>query len=192
MEKTEPKTAAPSRSKEEIHAELESLNAAHLQNESARESFLALAHTALFAASVSFVGDLESGSGMKALWVLLLGWGASVVGLGALTLSYHESSRHIRKRHSQVYEAACDEPTGLDALNGIALWSFPFALVSTFLFAAVNVGAMSKDRQTPPPPVVPITRGVTPPPRMPNPGFGVTPAPRAPAPPPKPADPPKK
>lgn len=179
----------------EVSEELAALKDAHLQNESARDAFLAIAHTALFAASVAFVGDVAGTASPKIIWVLILGWSVSVVGLCALALSYFVTTTHIRRRHEQVYEPVVDEPLLANAMNSVALWSFPLALISTFAFAAVNVRAMSKEPQEPPQPSLPITRGVTPPPRHPNPGFGVTPAPRAPAPPrPAPAPPatPKK
>jgi hypothetical protein len=179
-------TPASQRDVEEVRAELEGLKDAHLENETARDAFLALAHTALFAASIAFVGDLAEHDRPRILWLLLLGWLASVIGLSALTLSFSVATRHIRRRHDQVYEAAVDEPRAANILNSIALWSFPIALISTFLFAAINMIDMSKDRPAPPPPAVPITRGVTPPPRAPTPQTGVVPAPRAPAPPPPP------
>jgi hypothetical protein len=127
------------RSLEEIECELEGLKQAHLQNETTRDAFLALAHTALFAASVSFVGDLARDGPARILWLLIVGWSASIVGLCTLTFSYFEAARHIRRRHNQVYAPVADEPRVGNALNAIALGSFPVALISTFIFAAANM-----------------------------------------------------
>jgi len=139
--------AAQDRAIEDIRSELKALNEAHLQNESTRDAFLALAHTALFAASVSFVGDIAARAQAHILWMLLFGWAVSVVGLCALTLSYVETTRHIRRRQQQAYDPVAEIPRLANVANAIALWSFPFALISTFAFAAVNILHMSDDHE---------------------------------------------
>jgi hypothetical protein len=177
---------------EEVRAELSALNDAHLQNETTRDAFLALAHTALFAASVSFVSDLIKNGAGDFLWLLLVAWISSVVGLSALTASYSATARLIKSRQDQVYSATVKEPKLANILNSIALWSFPVALLSTFAFAGLTIFSMPDERPpSPPPAVVPTRRGVTPPQRAPGPNTGVTPAPRVPAPPPPPPPPSK-
>ncbi|MEH3036205.1 MAG: hypothetical protein PGN23_06895 [Sphingomonas adhaesiva] len=76
------------RSPDAAKHELQALDQAHAQNEAARDSFVALAHTALFAASVSFVGSAVPLS--KAIWTsaLIAGWTLDVAGLLALTISF--------------------------------------------------------------------------------------------------------
>jgi hypothetical protein len=48
----------PARSIADFNHERQVLDASHAQNESGRDTFLGLAHTAMFAASISFVGDV--------------------------------------------------------------------------------------------------------------------------------------
>lgn len=127
------------RSSDDLSREVDALSQAHLQNETARDAFLALAHTALFAASVSFVSDVAENHQAKLLWLLIAGWLASVLGLLALTWSYFETSRHIRTRFQTIFDTAVAEPRLATLLNTGALLSFPVALISTFVFAAANI-----------------------------------------------------
>jgi len=115
------------RAVDEVRAELEALKDAHLENETARDAFLALAHTGLFAASIAFVSDLVEHGTPHFLLLLILAWLASVAGLCALTASYAVASKQIRRRHEQVYEATADQSKTADGLNAVALWSFPIA-----------------------------------------------------------------
>jgi hypothetical protein len=131
--------ALPPRSQDDCLAELANIDQAHIQNEAGRDGFLALAHTGLFAASIAFIGGISEAAHAKCLWLLIFAWFTSVVGLVALTISYHVASQHINKRRQQIYEQTADSPNWAMFLNHIALWSFPFALVSTFVFATVNM-----------------------------------------------------
>lgn len=127
------------RSPEDYAHELQALDAAHAQNEAGRDAFIALAHTALFAASVSFVGDVAPLT--EAIWrpALILGWSADVVGLLALTVSFVAARRAIDARRAAINDP--DPPTNrfCDWLNAIALWSFPVALLCLFSFVTANV-----------------------------------------------------
>lgn len=69
----------------------------------------------------------------------MFAWLASVVGLLALTLSFQAAGRDINKRRQLIYEDHIQEPSLTNILNGVALWSFPMALISTFAFAAINM-----------------------------------------------------
>ena len=119
--------------------EREALDAAHAQNEAGRDAFAALAHTALFAASVSFVGDVTP---LKdAVWkpLLITGWTADVIGLLALTLSFGAARRTIDARRAALNDTEAPGGLALEALNGVALWSFPVALLCLFSFVTANV-----------------------------------------------------
>lgn len=127
------------RDRNERNHELQMLDAAHLHNEVSRDTFVALAHTALFAASVSFIGDvapLES-----AVWkpLVIFAWFASVVGLLAHTFAFVVVRKQIDARRDAI--DATNPPNDNDGenLNAIALWTFPLALLSIFAFVAVNV-----------------------------------------------------
>ena len=127
------------RSSEDYSHELNALDAAHAQNESSRDAFVALAHTALFASSVAFVGDVTSLN--TAIWrpAIILGWAASVVGLLALTVSFGVARRTIDARRAALND---DEPPSsgiLEFLNGVSLWSFPAALLCLFAFVTANM-----------------------------------------------------
>lgn len=115
------------------------LDAAHVQNEAGRDAFVALAHTALFAASVSFVGDVAPLN--EALWkpALICGWLADVVGLIALTVSFGAARRAIDARRATLNDAIPKHSRSAEILNAVALWSFPTALVFLFSFVTVNV-----------------------------------------------------
>ena len=127
------------RNEADCRHELSIIDQAHIQNETGRDAFLALAHTALFAASVAFVGNLAHAGDARLIYLLVGAWLASVVGLLALTTSFHDAGRHINRRREQLYLEVAEEPGRTAILNAIALWSFPFALVLTFVFATANV-----------------------------------------------------
>lgn len=128
-----------SRTPEEIAHELQALDAAHAQNETGRDAFIALAHTALFAASVSFVGDIAPLT--DAIWqpALLLAWFADVVGLLALTVSFGAARHLIDARRKTLYDPTAPSHFWADFINSVALWSFPVALLCLFSFVSANV-----------------------------------------------------
>lgn len=127
------------RTPEDYTRELNALDAFHAQNEAGRDAFIALAHTALFAASISFVGDVAPLG--DPLWrpALIAGWLSSVIGLVALTVSFGVARRTIDARREALNN---DDPPGstrLEQLNGVALWSFPVTLLCLFSFVTANV-----------------------------------------------------
>ncbi|MBH5322182.1 hypothetical protein [Aurantiacibacter sediminis] len=139
--------ADPVRSKEEYDAELASLDAAHNQNEAQRDSFIGLAHTALFAASISFVADLFPLGSAALLWLVVMAWLSSCFGLLALTLSFVESRKAIDARRQALNDEEPPRASWLEALNAVALWTFPVSLLSIFVFASVNL-MRANDQET--------------------------------------------
>lgn len=137
------------RTLEEFAHERAGLDAAHAQNEAGRDAFIALAHTALFAASISFVGDVAPLG--EAVWrpALVLGWLCNVGGLLALTVSYAASRKAIDARRAALNDDHAPENKVLDRLNGTALWSFPAALL--FLFSFVTANVVNADAEQPKP-----------------------------------------
>ncbi|WP_300534994.1 hypothetical protein [Sphingosinicella sp.] len=127
------------RSLDDFNHERQALDAAHAQNEAGRDAFIALAHTALFAASVSFVGDVTPIT--QAIWrpALILGWAADVVGLLALTFSFGAARRAIDARRAALNDLNPPTDRLCEQLNSIALWSFPVALLCLFSFVTANV-----------------------------------------------------
>lgn len=123
----------------DIAHELSALDAAHVQNEAGRDAFVALAHTALFAASVAFVGDVRPIN--EAVWkpVLIAGWSASVLGLLGLALSFGAARRAIDAQREALYKEKAPPARFASALNSISLWSFPLAILCLFAFATANV-----------------------------------------------------
>ena len=191
-----PKSAtkpAPVRNIDEFNQERLSLDAAHLQNENGRDTFLGLAHTAMFAASISFVGDVTPLNDAIFKPVLFLGWSLDVVGLVSLTCSFQAARYAIDRRREALNESTAPDAKWAERLNGVALWTFPFAVLCIFAFVSVNLFHMTS--QTPKPPTAPVViqKGATPPQRAPShvgpttPSTGVVPGPRAPEPAPTPA-----
>lgn len=127
------------RSPDDFKHELQALDQAHAQNEAARDSFVALAHTALFAASVSFVGSAVPLAKAILPWVLIAGWALDVLGLLALTISFAAARKVIDARRAALYAETPPIAVWLDRLNWFALWSFPAALLCLFLFVTANV-----------------------------------------------------
>lgn len=127
------------RSLDDFNHERQALDAAHAQNEAGRDAFIALAHTALFAASVSFVGDVTPIT--QAIWrpALILGWAADVVGLLALTFSFGAARKAIDARRAALNDLNPPVDRLCEQLNSIALWSFPIALLCLFSFVTANV-----------------------------------------------------
>lgn len=128
-----------SRSPDEIAYELDTLDTAHLHNETNRDTFIALAHTALLAASVSFIGDVAPLH--SAAWkpLVIVAWAASVVGLLAHTFSFVVIRKEIDARRSAINEEAPPESKTGENLNNLALWTFPIALLLIFAFVSANV-----------------------------------------------------
>lgn len=127
------------RDPEEVAHERAVLDAAHTQNEAGRDAFVALSHTALFAASIAFVGDVTPIN--EAIWkpALIAGWTASVAGLLALCLSFGAARRSIDARRTALWNSQPPENRSTMVLNAISLWSFPVALLCLFSFATANV-----------------------------------------------------
>lgn len=138
-----------SRTAEDFAYERGTLDAAHNQNEAGRDAFVAVAHTALFAASVSFVGDVAPLN--QAIWlpVLIAGWAASIIGLFALTISFGAARRAIDARRAALNEDNPPNSSLCDVLNAISLWSFPVSLLCLFSFVTANV-VHENGRQTDP------------------------------------------
>ena len=136
IEKSTLRRYAPLGEKMALNSEQKKLlNEAHSQNEEGRDAFLAIAHTALFAASLGFIGNLIDKDPPKLIWLLIVGWSSSVIGLSALTWSFYEAKR-------QILRASKEEQTNPNAVrlaNNAALWSFPVALLMIFLFAIINL-----------------------------------------------------
>lgn len=137
------------RTPEQINSELQALNASHTQNEAGRDAFVALAHTALFAASVSFFGSLAPVG--KAIWLpsAVLGWLSSVVGLVALTVSFVAAQSAINARIQAIHEADYPRSNLCDVLNNISLWSFPVSLFLIFTFVTGNVIHANEQKSKP-------------------------------------------
>jgi len=128
-----------SRRLEDFNHEREMLDAAHAQNEAGRDAFVALAHTALFAASIAFVGEVTHVTDAVCITALICGWAASVIGLLALTFSFWAARRAIDARREALNDDVPPEAWLADMLNAVALWSFPLALLCLFTFVTANV-----------------------------------------------------
>lgn len=137
------------RSTDDLKHELQALDQAHAQNEAARDSFVALAHTALFAASVSFVGSAVPLA--KAVWTgaLIAGWTLDVAGLLALTISFVTARKAIDARRAALYDDIPPVAAWSERLNGFALWSFPAALLCLFSFVTANVVSINEREASP-------------------------------------------
>lgn len=187
----------PSRSISDYNYELKNLDAAHAQNEAGRDAFLGLAHTALFAASISFVGDVTPLGKAILKPVLVFAWALSVIGLVSLTISFQAARQAIDRRREALNDPIPPDSKSAEYLNAVALWTFPIAVLCIFAFVSANLIHMSNDPPRPTTAPVVIKKGVTPPPRAPShdgsptPSTGVIPSPRAPAPTPPPPAPKK-
>lgn len=127
------------RTEEEKQQELSSLTQSHTQNETARDAFVGLGHTALFAASISFVGDVAPLKSATWIPALIMAWTSSVVGLLALALSFEIARKAIDARISAINETEAPASPALERVNRLSLWTFPLSLVLVFVFAAANV-----------------------------------------------------
>ncbi|MGE8142591.1 hypothetical protein ACQKOE_11495 [Novosphingobium sp. NPDC080210] len=170
------------RTAEDKRQEVSGLNQTHIQNEAARDNFIGLAHTALFAASVAFVGDVVPLKEAVFKSALLLSWLSSLVGLVALTFSFDSARRDTDARRQAIHEDNAPESVLTNRLNAIALWTFPIALIMLFFFLLANVeNSMSGDEKRNN--AQQLSKGITPPNRVPvitDQQYGITPPPRAP------------
>lgn len=135
------------RTPDECKDELAQLDQAHLQNETARDSFIAVAHTALFAASIAFIGDVVKLEDATAAWAVEASWVLNATGLVALSISYPIVARYIHKRRQAVYNAQPPECRVCSWLNWAALATFPLSVLALLLFVLANVGDRH-DQQT--------------------------------------------
>lgn len=138
------------REPDEIAHERSALDAAHTQNEAGRDAFVALAHTALFAASVAFVGDVRPINEAVLKPVLIAGWTASAFGLVALALSFGAARRAIDAQRAALYKEKAPPARLASALNTVSLWSFPLAILCLFAFATANVMTLNERSRTNP------------------------------------------
>lgn len=128
------------RSPEDCRSELEAIDAAQIANEVQRDAFVALGHTALFAASIAYIGDVRPAGEAETLWSLYIAWASSVVGLLALTFSFDVARRAANARRRSIYEQIVDDSAALvNFCNAVALWTFPISLIFLAAFATINV-----------------------------------------------------
>lgn len=128
------------RTPDECRDELTQLDQAHLQNETARDSFIAVAHTALFAASIAFIGDVVKLEDASASWAVKTAWLLNASGLVALSASYPLVSWHIGKRRGAIYDAAQPNCRICALFNWTALTAFPLSVIALLWFVLANVG----------------------------------------------------
>lgn len=128
------------RTPDECKNELAQLDQAHLQNETARDSFIAVAHTALFAASIAFIGDVVKLEEAFSGWAVKAAWICNAGGLIALSISYPLVSWHIEKRRSAIYDPAQPDCRICSWLNWSALAAFPLSVIALLWFVLANVG----------------------------------------------------
>lgn len=128
------------RSPEDCWSELEAIDAAQIANEAQRDAFVALGHTALFAASIAFIGDVRPAGEAETLWSLYIAWASSIVGLIALMFSFDVARRAANSRRRSIYYQIVDDSAALVNLcNAVARWTFPISLIFLAAFAAINV-----------------------------------------------------
>lgn len=127
------------RTEADFNHERAGIDQAHGQNDAGRDSFVALVHTALFAASIAFVGDVTPVK--DAVWkpALILGWGFNVIGLLCLTCSFQTARRAITARREALHSPVLPSSTATDILNAVSLWTFPLSLLCLFSFTTANV-----------------------------------------------------
>ncbi len=129
-----------SRTDEQKREEVAEINAALSANASQRDAFIALGHTVLFTASISFMGDVRPAQEIEFVWVLLFAWALNAVGLIALTWSFQAAHSDNNRRIDRIHDdAAVDGNKCLGITNGVALWTFPAAMIATAVFAALNL-----------------------------------------------------
>lgn len=128
------------RSEADIRQEAAEIAAAQVANASQRDAFVALGHTVLITASIAFMGDVRPAGEVEVLWLLILSWAVSVIGLFALTLSFHAAHSDSERRRLQIHDASLDDRDRLTSVcNMLALWSFPVSMLLTVVFATINL-----------------------------------------------------
>jgi hypothetical protein len=127
------------RSPEAVPQEIQDNSAAHIANEIQRDAFVSLGHTALFAASIAFIGDVAKPGEAEFLWILYLAWASSVLGLLSLTASFELAKRQNDKQRDLVHLLALEVSPFADYANRLALWTFPISLICLAFFAGINV-----------------------------------------------------
>lgn len=128
------------RTDEQKREEVVGITAALSANASQRDAFIALGHTVLFTASIAFMGDVRPADEIEFVWVLLVGWTLNALGLVALTWSFHVAHKDGLRRIALIHDDAADVSSkNLDTINGIALWTFPSAMIAIAAFAGLNL-----------------------------------------------------
>lgn len=128
------------RTDDQKREEVAGITAALSANASQRDAFIALGHTVLFTASIAFMGDVRPAAEIESVWVLLVGWALNAIGLVALTWSFHVAHKDGLRRIALIHDDAADVTSkSLNAVNWIALWTFPTAMIAIAAFAGVNL-----------------------------------------------------
>lgn len=128
------------RTDEQKQAEVDRINANQSANDGQRDAFVALGHTVLFTASISFMGEVRPAAEIEFVYILFGAWFVSAVGLLALTWSFQAAHNDNNRRVDTVHDDnADDRNVGLELANEIALWTFPAAMIATAIFAALNL-----------------------------------------------------
>lgn len=128
------------RSEQDCRQEIQDTSSAHIENEAQRDAFVSLGHTALFASSIAFIGDVARPGEAIFLNVLYASWTSSVVGLLALTASFEFAKRSTDLQRESIFLPDFKPSALADVSNRIALWTFPVSLLCLALFAAINIG----------------------------------------------------
>lgn len=136
------------RSESDYNHERDGIDLAHAQNDAGRDAFVGLVHTALFAASIAFVGDVAPLKDAVLKSALLAAWFFNFLGLLALTISFQAARSAANKRRSALNDHTPPSTRSVDVLNGVSLWTFPISLLCLFSFTTANV-VQTNDRQKP-------------------------------------------
>ncbi|MDQ0566862.1 hypothetical protein GRI55_05415 [Erythrobacter citreus] len=132
------------RTDEQRQAEVDRINANQSANDNQRDAFVALGHTVLFTASISFMGDVRPAAEIEHLWLLFAAWFISVVGLFALTFSFQLANADNNRRVDQIHDDSADDRNiWLEVSNEIGLWTFPAAMTATMAFAGLNLWSVT-------------------------------------------------
>lgn len=132
------------RTDEQKQAEVDRINANQSANDTQRDAFVALGHTVLFTASISFMGDVRPSAEIEHQWLLFASWFISLIGLFALTLSFQLANADNNRRVDEVHNDRTDDRNiGLEVSNEIGLWTFPVAMTATMAFAGLNLWSVT-------------------------------------------------
>ena len=167
--------------------DVQDTSSAHIANEAQRDTFISLGHTALFASSIAFIGNVVGGQGPTAIGWLYAGWTSSFLGLLALTLSFESASRYNDAHRGSAGKAEEASRNWVDNINKLALFTFPLSLACFAIFAALNISSIKERKMSNCSQGEDITRGVTAPRRAPPPPPVRTPTPIPPKSPPPPS-----